>query len=306
VKVKLPAVAFVTWKEVPDLTPDDQLAIAPLAEQGYRVVAEQWDDPAVQWRDYAAVVIRSCWDYHHRASEFSTWVNAMEAQEIALWNPAPLIRWNMDKSYLRELAADGINIPSAVFLDAGETASPLHTILERQNWDRAVVKPTISGSAYSTWPTDRSQARGQESLFREMLARGGVMVQRFESDITTAGEWSLIYLGGILSHAVLKRPAAGDFRVQKEHGGTSELASPKALLVQAAEQVLTKVRYPWLYARVDLVESRDKVLLMELEMLEPDLFLRFGPGAPERFAEAIGRVAGGVMAKSKGIKALPL
>jgi glutathione synthase/RimK-type ligase-like ATP-grasp enzyme len=119
-----------------------------------------------------------------------------------------------------------------------------------------------------------------------MTARGGVLVQRFEESISE-GEWSLVFFRGQLSHAVLKVPLAGDFRVQKEFGGTSVPAAAPDRVGETARQVLAQVEFPWLYARVDLVDSSSGVRLMELEMLEPDLFLRHDPGAPGRFAEAI-------------------
>ncbi len=280
-------VAFVTCRSVPSLTPDDQLAIAPLAAHHLTVEPVLWDDTAVRWSVYSAIVIRSCWDYHKRAAEFAAWIEVMEREAFPLWNPPALVRWNMDKQYLAELAGGGIRIPSAMFFARGQDAPPLSQVLSTNGWERAVVKPTISGSAFSTWVTRPEIAGEHEPDFRAMITRGGVVVQRFEPEIVRRGEWSLIFLGDTFSHGVLKQPKAGDFRVQKEHGGTAEPANPSPALMDAARQVLAMVRHPWLYARVDLVESGDDVLLMELEMLEPDLFLRYSRDAPGRFADAI-------------------
>lgn len=278
-------IGFVTYAGAPDLTDDDRLAIEPLRHLGFSVDPLVWDSPAVSWKQYAAVVLRSTWDYHKKAEAFSAWLGGIEGAGCSLWNPPGLVRWNMDKSYLRELAAAGVPIPPTLWLDRGEQGN-LAQLLADSRWERAVVKPTLSATAFLTWVTTPASARDDQVRLEEMLERGGVLIQRFEASIAR-GEWSLVYFKGALSHAVLKVPREGDFRVQKEYGGTSAPATVPARVVATAGRVLAEVRVPWLYARVDLVDSESGVRLMELEMLEPDLFLRHDPDASRRFAEAI-------------------
>lgn len=282
----MPTIAFVTYHGAPDLTADDRLAISPLGRHGFEVAAVEWNARDVRWNDYAAVVIRSCWDYHLAPDAFGAWIGEMERDGIPLWNPSALVRWNLAKTYLRDL---GVPIPPTAWIARSQDIS-LGSILREAGWDGAVVKPTISASAASTWTTSLAEAASHESEFRRMLVRGDVMVQRFEPAIVSHGEWSLLFFGGEFSHAVIKRARPGDFRVQHQHGGTAVPAQPPSRVLAAAERALERMADPWLYARVDLVEGKDDVLLMELEMIEPQLFLSDDPAAPGRFAAAIASV----------------
>jgi glutathione synthase/RimK-type ligase-like ATP-grasp enzyme len=280
-------IAFVTSAALPDLTADDRLAVRALAGLGLEAVPAIWDDAAVDWMRFAAVVVRSPWDYFVRADEFARWLDRLEAMRAPLWNPAALLRWNMDKRYLRELERSGVRGVPTHWVDdaAGAAAEPLADVMRRRAWPRAVVKPVISGGAHETWLAAAPDA-AMESRFRR-LAGGGAMVQPLVEEIRTEGEWSLLFFAGEYSHAVLKRPAAGDFRVQEAHGGRGTRAEPSADLVDAARGVLARVAGPWLYARVDICRYAGDWALMELEMLEPSLFLGADPGAAARFARAI-------------------
>jgi glutathione synthase/RimK-type ligase-like ATP-grasp enzyme len=285
-------ISFVTFGGAPDLTEDDRLAIEPLRRLGYSVDPQVWSDPNVNWEQYGLIVLRSTWDYHKQPHAFSNWLSHITTAGYPLWNPPDLVRWNMDKTYLKELSRSGIPITPTEWLDQGEESN-LVSLLDRRGWDRAVVKPTLSATAFHTWIATRESASQQQSELDDMLRRGGVLVQKFEDSIRL-GEWSLVFLQEEFSHSVLKVPNSGDFRVQKEYGGTSKPTAAPGQVRAAAERVLAAVQSPWLYARVDLVDSPTGARLMELEMLEPDLFLRHHPEAPERFAAAIaGRVRQG-------------
>jgi glutathione synthase/RimK-type ligase-like ATP-grasp enzyme len=149
----------------------------------------------------------------------------------------------------------------------------------------------VSASANRTWRTQRPISDHDEDQFRALAATGEVMVQPLVESLVREGEWSLVFLGGEFSHAVLKRPASGDFRVQGHHGGTVERAEPAAEWIEEARSILEAVRGPWLYARVDGCIVDGRFLLMELEMLEPDLFFGFESTAAPRFARALLQVA---------------
>ena len=280
----MPPIAFVTSRALPHLTDDDRLAVAALADLGLRAVPALWDDDGVDWTAYAAVVVRSPWDYFLRAGEFAAWLDRLERLGAPVWNPVPLLRWNMDKRYLRELEAAGVRCVPTRWVE-GDDAPPLEDVLRERGWSRAVVKPVISGGAHETWMVERGGAH-DEGRFRR-LAAAGAMVQPFVEEIATEGEWSLVFLGGEYSHALLKRPAPGDFRVQTAHGGRERPARPTPELLDAARATLAAVRHPWLYARVDLCLHAGAPALMELEMLEPSLFLEGDAAAPARFARAI-------------------
>lgn len=283
-------VAFVTYTGLPGLSNDDRLAVPELTRLGAVVEAAMWDDPGVRWASYDRVVIRSCWDYHLHPGAFLDWLARLEGDGVSLWNPAPVIRANVDKGYLVDLAAAGIPVVPTVRLEPGERVD-LAKVLAERGWDEAVVKPSISASAFRTRRVRREEAAAAQADLEEMLKASGALVQRFLPEIQTRGEWSFIFLGGEYSHAVLKRPKTGDFRVQEELGGSSVLESPVPALVEQARAVTATIPTPWLYARVDGVEIDGVFTLMELELIEPMLFLGWDPQAPARFAEAILRSA---------------
>ena len=283
----LKRVALVTSREHPDLPDDDRPLVAELGRLGIAASPRIWDDP-VLWREFDALVIRSTWDYHLRVREFRRWIDARDAEGATLWNPAPLLAWNTHKFYLRELEEKGIPIAPTRFLSAGSDAR-LAEILDAEGWDRAVIKPAVSATAHRTHLVDRREGRRLGAL----LADGDTLVQRYLGEIEGQGEWSLVYIDGSFSHAVRKIPAAGDFRVQTEFGGRAEPVRPDPALVRQADRVIAAIDSPWLYARVDGVESEGRLLLLELELVEPSLFLSAAPDAARRFAAAIARALDG-------------
>lgn len=284
-------IAFVTSSALPDLTADDRLAVAALSHLGLDAVPAIWDDTAVDWPRFAAVVVRSPWDYFLRPAEFARWLDRLEALRAPVWNPVPLLRWNMDKRYLRGLERAGVRCVPTHWTE-GARGDGLREILHRNGWAQAVVKPVVSGGAHETWLVSAAAVdSGVEARFHDLAARGA-MVQPLVEEIRTEGEWSLLFFDGEYSHAVLKRPAAGDFRVQEAHGGRGVPAAPEPALVGAARAVLARVEQPWLYARVDICRHAGAWTLMELEMLEPSLFLDADAEAPSRFARAIAGITG--------------
>jgi hypothetical protein len=279
-------IAFVTYSSLPGLADDDRLAVEELRRRGAEVEPAVWDDPRVQWSRYDRVVIRSCWDYHKRLEEFLGWLDRMEREEVPLWNPARVVRGNVDKAYLVDLAAAGLPVVPTVHLERG-AAADLAGLLDERGWSEVVIKPSVSASAFRTRKVGRNEAPAAQAELDELLAASGVLIQSFLAEIRSGGEWSLIFLRGDFSHAILKRPRAGDFRVQQELGGSADSAVPPASLIEQARAVVARIPEPWLYARVDGVETGGTFTLMELELTEPSLFLVCDPAAPARFAAAI-------------------
>jgi hypothetical protein len=275
---------------VPDLAPDDRLLLPALAAVGIEGAAAVWDDPAVDWGRFAAVVVRSCWDYHHKLEGFEAWTRRLESAGIPLWNPAPLLRWNARKTYLLDLAARGVPIVPTRFLHPAEVPS-LDAVLEDAGWPEAVVKPVVSASAHETWRAARGRAP-DAARFARLAARMPVMVQPFLREVEREGEWSLCFFDGGYSHAVLKRPRPGDFRVQTDHGGVAGRAEASEALVASGAAALAAAEAETVYARVDGCVLDGVFHLMELELLEPGLFLALEPGAPDRFAAAVRRRLG--------------
>jgi glutathione synthase/RimK-type ligase-like ATP-grasp enzyme len=285
----MPPVALATCAALPSLTDDDRLLIPALATRGIGAVPAVWDDDTVDWRAFAAVVIRSTWDYHLWQPRFLAWIDRLEALGVRLINPAPVLRWNAEKTYLRDLADAGVSVVPTRWVEPGDTA-PLAEILRETGWSRAVVKPSIAATAYRTWSTDATSVDADEARFRELVAAGRVLVQPFIEAIAAEGEWSLMFFGGEYAYSVLKTPRAGDFRVQSDFGGGVVARHAGSALVAQAAGVLEAApfkRSELTYARVDGCVVEGTFALMELEVLEPGLFLAVGPRGADDFADAI-------------------
>lgn len=271
---------LATCRTKPALTAGDALLADALRHLGAAVSAAPWDavDPR---REEGVVCLRSTWDYHLRWDRFEGWVRAFGGS-ARLWNPAATVLWNADKIYLRDLAAAGVSLPRTRWFEPGERPD-IAALLEEWGLARAVLKPRVSATAFGTHVVSRHGSLGEDEW--APLERSGSLLQAFVPEIQSRGEISLVFLGGSFSHAVLKRPGDGDFRVQKEFGGSLGTTMPADETVRFGETVLAAAARPWLYARVDLVEAEAGPVLMELELIEPDLFLT--PGAAARLARAL-------------------
>jgi len=282
--------AFLTLHDPTGFVIDDDLAVLPLARRGFRVETIPWDRAGVDWRQYALVVIRSTWDYQHHADRFLGVLETIEHNGVRLENGSEIVRWNMQKTYLRDLASKGVETVPTFWrerLGPGELA-PLFDELRSAE---AVIKPVLSGTAQGAWRLDRERARALAPEIEAYFARRALMLQPFERGIVEEGEFSMIYIDGVHSHSVLKVPKRGDFRVQEEHGSGVIPVTPEPALLAAGDAAIAAAGRKLLYARADLVRSGDVFRVMELELVEPTLYLRTGPGAPDRFADAVAALA---------------
>jgi glutathione synthase/RimK-type ligase-like ATP-grasp enzyme len=278
-------IVLATCRTKPALTPSDSLLAAALERADAAVVAVPWEaiDPASA---AGAVCLRSTWDYHQRWDEFRRWLGGFDGRQGRLWNPLETVAWNADKQYLRDLEAAGIPLPRTRWYEPGERPDGAR-VLRELNLARAVMKPRISASAVGTYLVGGGHAPSEEEW--QPLDASGSLLQEFVPEVGTRGEISLVYLDGGFSHAVRKWPAEGDFRVQERFGGRLERVTPPGAVLDFGDAVLSAVRHPWLYARVDLVEAGRGPVLMELELIEPDLFLT---------PEAAGRMAAALLARA--------
>ncbi len=283
-----PRIAFVTSEPLPEVNGDDRLVANALRDRGFEVTAAVWNDPTVDWRQFASVVIRAAWDYHLDEHRYAAWLRRCETEDVNLWNPAAAVLANIDKRYLADFSDAGVAIVPIEYVERGQRQS-LRTLLERCNWPQAVLKPAVSASAYGTWRTSLVTAAADQNRFDEELTRRSLLVQPFADEIVTSGEWSIVFFDGEYSHAVLKKPATGDFRVQEELGGHGQPRDPSPAIVEQARRVLSHASRPLLYARVDGIERDEQFVLMELEINEPFLYIGSSSGAATRFADAIVR-----------------
>jgi glutathione synthase/RimK-type ligase-like ATP-grasp enzyme len=190
----------------------------------------------------------------------------------------------MDKIYLRELEARGIAIPNTLWLERLDGAS-LERAMAAHGWDRAVLKPRIAATAHGTFLVSHGTELSTDDLAPARAT--GALLQEFVPEIETSGEISMVFCDGEFSHAVSKLPTPGDFRVQQDFGGSVVPVDPPARLLAFAEQVMTTVAAGTLYARVDCVETPRGPLLMEIELIEPELYFTVVDAAADRMAAAI-------------------
>lgn len=275
---------------MPDL--DTPIIAAELERAGHRVDVAHWRDAAVDWSAAPVTVLRSPWDYVHHLDEFIAWAERVD-EVTDLWNPLELLRWNTHKSYLLGLQARGVPVVPTVLLLGGSSAS-LDSICDAQGWNAVVVKPAIASGGDGAQRGEVGDASLQAHA-DELLESGDVLVQPYAASVEESGETSVILFDGRFSHAVRKRPAAGDYRVQEHHGGTTDLIDPNPGVVELAERVCAVLPARTLYARIDLVTLRGLWHVIEAEVTEPSLWLDLAPvSATLQFAAAItARVSSG-------------
>jgi hypothetical protein len=276
-------VGLVTYDGVPDGSRDDQLLVPALAAHGLQARFVVWDDPGVNWAEPAVCVVRSTWDYLHRRAAFVAWAEQVDGQ-TDLWNPAPLLRWNTHKHYLADLAARGVPIVPTVWLDRGTTAD-LARIMAGHGWLRAVVKPAVSADSYGTSIVTGAARAEDQARLDALLRERDLMVQPFLASVQTYGERSLMFIAGELTHAVRRAPPQD---ADDRNDAECPPVVPAPDEIALARAVLAAAGVPTLYARVDLLrDDTGAPCLLELELVEPSLFLRQAPQAVDRLAEAI-------------------
>jgi hypothetical protein len=279
-------VAFLTLHDPAGFVIDDELAVLPLARRGIRVETIPWDRTGVDWSQYALVVIRSTWDYQHNAGAFLRVLESIEHLGVRLENGSEIVRWNMQKTYLRALAGRGIEtVPT--FWREGLRHGELVPLFEELRSSEAVIKPVIGANAQGAWRLDARLARDLAPEIEAYFAGRALIMQPFERGVVEEGEFSMIYFNGTHSHSILKTPKRGDFRVQEERGSEIVPVVPEPALLAAGDGAIAAVGQKLLYARADFVRSGNTFRVMELELVEPSLYLRVDAGAPERFADAV-------------------
>ena len=274
-------VALVTCADERYQEPEVHVAADALRAAGVSTDVVSWDEDR-DWGAYELVVVRTPWDYFDRVTQFLEWAARVE-RETSLVNPADVLRWNSHKGYLAEFTAKSVpTVPTR--LVPGPSTDVADQIREVP-WEEIVVKPAVDGGARHAWRglrDDPSLSRVAERL----TEHGDVVVQPFVPAIVD-GERSLVFLGGRFSHAVRKVPKAGDYRSQRHLGGREVDHEPDSAELQVALAAMAAAPGRLTYARVDLVDWEGAPVLIELEVIEPDLFLRDVPERVDRFVEVV-------------------
>ena len=268
---------------------EQELLKASLEAQGLKVDITFWDNPSYEWQETKSVLFRTVWDYFERFDEFWEWLEQVKTK-TRLINSYELIEWNIDKHYLRDLKNNGIQVVPTYFADRGNNIG-LKEIAKLNDWKHIVIKPAISASAFNTYKITNDEIEQNEQLFHELLQTHDMLVQPFFSTISELGEASLMVFGGKFTHAILKKAKAGDFRVQDDFGGTVYDYNPTQEEIKFAEKVFQSCISMPIYGRVDIVWDTNKNLyLSELEIIEPELWIRNMPESGNKIAEAVTRI----------------
>jgi glutathione synthase/RimK-type ligase-like ATP-grasp enzyme len=284
-------IALATAADQVPTDQDDAPLLAALVGAGHDAALVAWDDPAVAWETFGAVLIRTTWDYHTRREAFVAWAAEVEAR-TRLFNPAEVVRWNTHKGYLLELEERGAPIVPTAWLAQGDQVD-LAALAAARGWSEVVLKPAVGAGGAGI---ARLRPQDGQATLDALAAAGDAMVQPYVPTVATAGELSVILFDGDVSHAVRKVPADGGLLVQIEHGGTYEpLPEVPADAAALARWVVEAAGHDLLFARVDLLTDEvGSWLVNELEVTEPGLFMHLIPGSAERLVAALdGRLAPG-------------
>jgi hypothetical protein len=284
---------WITSSKFSEGHPHEESLYRVLAARGYRVVQRVWDRQALPaLAEDEAIIVRTPWDYPGKIDVFDTWIDSLPGQGVH--NPRAILKWNSDKIYLRELETEGVPLVPTHWLEAGSVEEVEKSMREAFSGNEKVIKPLRSAGAFHTY-------RFNEGMLPDASPFVGspAMIQPFVREILSEGERSLVFFGGEFSHAIAKRPKFGDFRIQEEFGGCFSAFSPDASETDFAGKILEIVARkfaaalggkPLLYSRVDYVRVAGEPKLMELELLEPDLYFHHAPGSPDRFEAALRRI----------------
>jgi glutathione synthase/RimK-type ligase-like ATP-grasp enzyme len=265
---------------------EDALLVNALSNKGLSVGRFSWSNKSIDWKDVKSVVFRTTWDYFRRFEEFENWLKSIQGH-VRMFNPSELIFWNMDKSYLEFMRERGIAIPATYFIKKGDERT-LRQITNELPYKEYILKPNVSGAARHTYKLNDLNIDDHEDLFELLIGDEPFMIQEFQWNILTRGEISLIIIDGKFTHAVLKQSIDDDFRVQDDFGGTVEVYHPKEEEIAFAEACIAVLVVKPLYARVDLMwDNHDKLVLSEMEMIEPELWFRNCPEAAMSLASAV-------------------
>lgn len=284
-------IALVTFQDngayhQPSVVNEDDLLINFLESKDLHVKKEIWTDHNVKWECYDLVIIKSPWDYFNRIDEFYDWLAVLSNKQVKVFNPIPTLKWNADKHYLKDIEDAGLTTTPSIFLEQDNTVT-LKQYFSDFGTEKLIVKPTVSGGSKNTFKVTLENVDEVEDQLGILSKTESFIIQPFLNEIEKNGEWSFIYFGGKFSHALIKKAKPGDFRVQSMFGGTIHPQGPSADLLQNVQQYIDQFAKNCLYARVDGAIVNERFMLMELELIEPFLFLETDEHALENYYHAL-------------------
>ena len=271
---------------VQNVLKEDEIVQNALLKKGLNVIRKDWADPEFNWSTTKTALFRTTWDYFNRFGEFSNWLKRTSSKTFFI-NSTQLIQWNLDKHYLDDLNRSGVPVVPTRYLKRGNGMSikQLHSIT---GWQDTVIKPTIGGAGRYTYRIQSRNIDTIENKLKRVMQEEDFMLQPFQQSVLTSGEWSFVFFGKTYSHAVLKRAKPGDFRVQDDFGGTVHKYDAKETEIEFARKVLLACPEIPAYSRVDIIlDNAGKMVVSELELIEPELWFRMYPNAAHLLAEEV-------------------
>ena len=280
-------VGLLTYYKAPDLTISDRKLIPLLSLYGIEAEPVIWNSFEIDWSNYNALIFRSTWDYYLLPDIFTEWLHKIESLGLKIYNPYQVIINNMHKFYLRNMEQDGFRIIPSVFVPSSSDFD-LASLLPA-TWEDFVIKPAVSAGSFLTTLCNINQINDIIKSYAPVSAVKDLIIQKFMPEIQTIGEVSLVFFNKKFSHAVLKRPKEGDFRIQSQFGGKYETFIPDNYLIKTTQSIVNYISEDLLFARVDGVLVNGEFYLMELELIEPDLYLELTDNGTDRFVYEIAR-----------------
>ncbi len=278
-------IGFITCQEYSALASDEQYLIGPFKVAGLEIIPIIWDEP-INYEAFDMFLFRSAWDYHQKTVAFETWLTQLKKIKTPIYNPISIIEENYDKRYLKKLEDKGFQIIPTLFFDNVDAIN-LTQIMETQQWEKGVIKPVISMSAYHTYSFDKNNCQALQTQLVNYYGDTKVMVQKFAKEIITEGEWSLVFYDKQYCMTALKTPKKGEFRVQSELGGSITYPEPPTHIIAEAKAILDSYEEEILYARMDGIIHNGHFQLMEAELIDPELYFRAGEKGQQGFLEAV-------------------
>jgi hypothetical protein len=278
------ALGLTDQSQVVEAPDEARLLITALAERGIEATSAAWNDPDITWEAHRLCILRSPWTAALQPDTFLAWAWHV-TQRTDLVNPLALVEWNLHKRYLLELARLGIPTVPTELLTHDE-AGTIRGVTDRHGWQDIIVKPAISAGSIGVGrfhPDDRAA----QSHIARLLSAGDVLVQPYASAIEQRGELSLVFINHTFSHAIHKQPRAGDYRAQPHLGIDLVPCDPTDAEIAIATAALDAIPGAPMYARIDLVVYDDAPVLMELELIDPYLYLDHVPAGLDRFTSAV-------------------
>lgn len=290
-------IALLTNNEHSNIFRDDQLTLPYFKQNKIEVAPLVWTNVDVNnekdglrvLKEFDAIIIRSPWDYHKYFDQFLKFLNFCHKNQIKIFNPYHILLWNLNKHYLDELESKNLSTIPTVWTKSAQDYIQIEKLLDK--YSTIIFKPAVSAGSANTFKLTKNNLNEHTSTIKEVMEIKECMLQPYLKEIETEGELSLIYFAGKFSHAIVKKPKQGDFRVQDKFGGSIESITPpkqaQDLANQTIEYIQTKFKTTLLYARMDLVKWQKNWVIIEAEVVEPHLYFQYDINSAEKFVKAV-------------------